>query len=114
MNLELLKKIARSDEHQILYNRSKELGTLRLFKNDYDLSRIQILYLYFLELYHVLYQDLNTGEDFISEDIIKDSIRTEAYLLLRKEKKDKKDSSSKTRKVIDSTMGLGSVIFKRK
>lgn len=113
MNLTILKKLARSNEQQILYNRAKEVN-IRLFKNDGDLSKVQIWYLYFLELYHVLYQDLNTGEDFISEEVIQDDIRTEAYLLLRKENKEKKEKSSTTRRVIDSTVGHGSVVFRRR
>jgi hypothetical protein len=112
MNLQILKKIARSNEAQILYNRAKELN-IRLFNNDNDLSKMQIWYLYFLELYHILYQDLNTGEDYISEEIIDDDIRTEAYLLLRKERKEKKEKSS-TRRLIDSTIKQDSVVFKRK
>ena len=113
MNLQILKKLARSNEQQILYNRAKEIN-INLFNNVSDLSKVQIWYLYFLEMYHILYQDLNIGEDFITEEVIKDDIRTEAYLLIRKEKQEKKESSSTNRRVIDSTSGLGSVIFKRK
>ena len=96
MNYKLLKKLARSNKWQVLYNRAKELGTLRLFKNDIDLTKIQIWTLYFLEMYSSLYTDLAMNEDFISEDVIEDDLRTEAYLLYRKEKS-KKENKNKFR-----------------
>ena len=94
MNFKILKKVTRSNKWQLLYNRAKELGTLRLFKNDIDLTKIQIWFLYFLEMYSSLYTDLAMDEDYISEDVIEDPIRTEAYLLYRKDK-NKKDNSKK-------------------
>ena len=112
MNLEILKKIARSNEYQLLYNRAKEIGTLRLFKNDSDLSRIQILYLYFLEMYSILYQDLNAQVEFLDETVIEDDLRCEAYLLYRKTKRNEKSDKDSDRH-IDSSGGLGSVVFKR-
>jgi len=96
MNFKLLQKLARSNKWQILYNRAKELGTLRLFKNDMDLTKIQIWMLYFLEMYSSLYTDLAMNEDFISEEVIQDDLRCEAYLLYRKEK-NKKENKKKFR-----------------
>ncbi len=94
MNFKLLQKLARSNRWQILYNRAKELGTLRLFKNDTDLTKIQIWMLHFLEMYTSLYTDLAMNEDYIDESVIEDDIRTEAYLLYRKQK-NKKENKSK-------------------
>ena len=91
MNFKLLQKLSRSNKWQILYNRAKELGTLRLFKNDIDLTKIQIWMLYFLEMYSSLYTDLAMNEDFISEEVIEDDLRCEAYLLYRKEKNKKEN-----------------------
>lgn len=91
MNFKLLQKLSRSNKWQILYNRAKELGTLRLFKNDIDLTKIQIWMLYFLEMYSSLYTDLAMNEDYISEDVIEDDLRCEAYLLYRKEKSKKEN-----------------------
>lgn len=91
MNHKLLKKLARSNKWQILYNRAKELGTLRLFKNDIDLAKDQIWMLYYLEMYSSLYTDLAMNEDFLNEDVINDDLRCEAYLLYRKEKSKKQN-----------------------
>jgi hypothetical protein len=113
MNIEHLQKLARSHYAQIYYNRAKEIGTLHLFENDKDLSKIQIMYLYYLEIYGVLFNDLNLQEKYISEAVIEDDIRTEAYLLYRKEKRLKK-SEDETQKHIDSNYGEGSIVFRRK
>ena len=110
MNLELLQKIARSNEHQTLFNRTKEISSLRLFRNDSDLSLLQSYYLYFLEVYSMLYNDLNSKADFLTEEVIQDTIRVEAYLLLRKEKKD----SSTNHKKVKTSVGADSLIFTRK
>ena len=109
MNLDLLQKIARSNEHQTLFNRAKEISSLRLFRNDSDLSLLQNYYLYFLELYSMLYNDLNSKADFLTEEVIQDTIRVEAYLLLRKETKE--NEQNKKPKVAS---GEGSLIFRRK
>lgn len=63
MNLTILKKLAKSDQWQTLYNRAKEIGTLKLFSNDFDLSGIQIFFLYLLQMYNILYQDLAEVEE---------------------------------------------------
>ena len=89
MNYKLLKKLTRSSKWQVLYNRAKELGTLRLFKNDIDLTKVQIWMLYFLEMYNSLYMDLAMNEEYISEEVISDDLRCEAYLLYKKVKNKK-------------------------
>jgi len=114
MYIKILEKLARSDKYQIIYNRAKEINGLQLFDNVTNQSHLQIMFLHFLSLYSMLYQDLNSGEDFISEEVIEDSIRTEAYLLLRKELKDKKKSSKTTKQSIDTANEFGSLIFRKR
>jgi hypothetical protein len=110
MYIEYLQKLCRSNITQILYHRTKEMGSLQLFDNNKDLSYLQVLYLYYCELYASLYTDLSMGEEFISEDVIKDSLRTEAYLLYKKvNRKNKKNSQH----LPTHTGGAGSLIFKR-
>jgi len=75
MNLRILRNLAKSDRWQIIYNRAKELGTIKLFDNDSDLTKAQILFLYYLELYSSLYRDLASHEPYISEAVIDDEIR---------------------------------------
>lgn len=114
MNFEILQKLAKSDQAQVLYNRAKEIGSIRLFKNDTDFTKIQNYYLYFLQMYSTLYQDLASGEEYLNEDIINDPIRTEAYLLLKREKRDKKEIKNQNKNTVNSALNNGSIIFRRK
>ncbi len=120
MNHKLLRNLAKSDKHQILYHRAKEIGTLKLFNNDSDLSRIQIEFLYYLELYSSLYKDLGSHEPYISEDVINDLIRCEAYLFWKstqkyKEEKEKSNMNKKNRgRKIDKNSNVPHMIFHRK
>jgi len=112
MNHKILKKLAKSDKYQMLYNQAKEIGTLKLFSNDNDLSETQLWTLYYLALYNSLYRDLASGEDFISEEVIKDELRTEAYILLRKQKRTQKNPKNKRQ--VATSGDVPGVIFRPK
>lgn len=98
MNQKTMRKLARSDKYQMLYNRAKEIGTLRLFQNDFDLTKAQTFFIYYLELYSSLYKDLSSKEPYITEGVIDDDIRTDAYLLWRRKFKYKEEKESKNKK----------------
>jgi len=110
MYIESLQKLARSNMAQIIYHRVKEIGSLQLFENNKDLSYLQVLYLYYCELYASLYSDLSMGEEFISSEIINDNLRVEAYLLFKKVNRKQKANSQH---LPTHTGGAGSLIFKR-
>ena len=107
-----LQTLARSNVAQTLYRHTKEIGSLRLFNNDTDLSHLQILYLYYLSLYESLYTDLSMGEEYLTENVINDELRTEAYLLYRKVNRKNKNKPNNKKSVIDNA-GEGSLIFRR-
>jgi len=113
---DLLRKIARSNRYQLLYNRSKDIGSISLFNNKSELSKIQIRFLYYLELYSGLYSNLATKEPLISEDVIKDDIRVDAYFVYKRRTKHLKETTNKNKsdKVVDNMNGRKSLIFKRK
>lgn len=118
MTLKVLRNLAKSNKWQIIYNRAKELGTIRLFNNDTDFSKAQILFLYYLELYASLYRDLSSHEPYISEDVINDEIRCDAYIFWRstrkyKEEKAKSKNPKKGRK-IDNKTNIPHMVFHRK
>jgi len=99
-----LRTLARSIEYQTLYSRAKDLG-FELFNNKKDLSKIQITFLNLLETYSSLYQDMAMGEKYISEEVIADDIRCDAYLVYkRRNRKDKKimkkENNTKTPSVV--------------
>jgi len=113
MNLKTLRNLAKSEKLQALYRRAKESNLIRLFKNNFDLSKIQEWFLYWLEVYHLLYKDLAENKPYISEEVIQNNIRTDAYLLLRASG-DLDKTKKKQQKDIDTTGNTPGIIFKRK
>lgn len=108
MNLKMIRNLAKSNKYQALYSRVKEIGSLKLFHNECDLSEAQRWFLYFLEIYHSLYTDLYMEKEYISQEVIDDDIRTDAYLLLKITDENKKQKTE-----IDVSNPVPSVIFKR-
>ena len=84
-----IRNLAKSFYWQTLYNSAKEIGSIKLFKNDGDYTGLQIMFLHWLRLYNTLYTDLANKEDFIHEDVINDMLRTDAYLLYRRKKQER-------------------------
>jgi len=105
----VLRRLARSDFWQNTYSHAKELG-FNLFQNTTALSKIQVIFLSWLSVYNSLYQDLALDEDYIDEDVIKDDIRADAYLLWKKRVKYKKKSKKKNENV-DNELGIPSIKF---
>lgn len=84
---EILRKLAKSTYFQNLYNSSKENSGINLFQNNYNLSGLQVRFLYWLKVYDMLYTELQTYEnDLLTEKVINDIMRCDAYLLLRSKK----------------------------
>lgn len=79
-----IRQLARSVYHQSLYKASKENG-IQLFDNVTNLSGLQIIYLYWLEIYSFLYDLIAKKEySFLDEEYIKNDIRVDAFLYYRK------------------------------
>jgi len=81
-----LRKLARSTYWQTLYSRAKDIGSLKLFENDTDLTQIQIAFLRWLEVYNGLMMDLCLGEEYMSQKVLECDILTDAYLLMKSKK----------------------------
>jgi len=107
-----IRRLAKSSYFQNYYIHAKEFGTISLFKNTTNLSKIQIFFLHWLSVYNSLYQDLANEEDYLSEKVIDDDLRADAYLLWKRKVKDKKDS--KKEEDTDNVLGIPKVIFKAK
>jgi len=84
-----IRKLAQSVYWQNFFTNVKEMGSLHLFKNKTKLTKIQIMFLHWLSVYNSLYQDIANEEDYISEDVVKDDLRCDSYLLWRRKCKDK-------------------------
>ena len=82
-----IRKLARSDYWQTLYNASKENNGIKLFNNSSDLSDIQIKELQWLSVYSMLNMELAQKEsNYLTAKAIQDDERTNAYLYYRKRK----------------------------
>ena len=84
----IVRNLARSSYWQHMYLASQENG-IKLFHNDTDLSGVQTLFLYWLGIYSMLYTDLANKEQFLTENVIKDSVRTDAYLVYKRKNQEK-------------------------
>ena len=105
--IESLRKLALSNHWQFLYSKAKEMNNIRLFKNTIDFSKIQILFLQYLEMYANLYHDLATKNyqkdsakdyaylNYINEEVITDSLRCDSYLLYKSKYKDSEKTDGK-------------------
>ncbi len=103
----IIRKLARSDRYQLLYIKAKDLNGIKLFKNEIDFSWIQVIFLMWLQIYHNLYQDLASEEDYLSKSVIIDDMRCDAYLLFKRKTRHLKD-----KRKTDKSGKSDSVIFK--
>lgn len=112
-----IRQIARDGKYQMLFARAKDLGNIRFFANDRDFTRLQIEFLYWLEVYNSVYQDLYLKTEYLTDDVIKDEIRFDAYLLYRQRKdeikKNQKTSPKYNRDKLN-LMGIPSIVFTSK
>lgn len=88
MNIErYLRKLATTNYWQLLYKNAKDIN-IPMFDNKENLSGIQLAFLYWLNLYSQLYENLGMDE-FLNEKVIEDPIRLDAYLYLKKVEREK-------------------------
>ena len=97
MEENILRKLARSREWQVIYARSKEISGIKLFKNETDFTEVQLNFLHWLEFYNRLYTDLALDEKNISEWVIDDEIRADAYVYWKDKQKSEKKEEPFTR-----------------
>ena len=109
-----LRRLARSNKWQIIYARAKETSGIKLFNNESDFSKIQTVFLQWLEIYHSLEVDLAMKEPFITREIIEKDLRCDAYLLWRHLKKRDFDKNKDKEQPIDNLSGIPTIRFKGK
>lgn len=88
MDLETkIRRLARSPYYLRLYNSSKEIGNISLFENCSNFSGIQVIFLYWLSVYSMLYKELGEQEWLnLDEKVIESDIRCDAFLYWRSKK----------------------------
>lgn len=93
---EAVRKMARSAYWQRIYRSSKKLSNISLFINVNNFSGLQYLFLHWLEIYDILYQEYYNKEwDILDEELINDDIHCDAFLYWRKREQDIKISENK-------------------
>jgi len=107
MNLELaIRNLAKSAYWQNLYMASKDTGSIHLFNNVNNFSGAQNLFLYWLRVYAMLYDDLSSKEcKFLTQNVIDDVIRCDAYLYYKRKKYERDLRKYQTNKSM-SDMGV--------
>lgn len=92
----LIRKLAKSNYYQSLFSYSKENG-VKLFKNDMELTEIQIMFLRYLSFYSSIFMDLALGD--IDNRVLENDIYEDAYVMYRNKnmtnKEKKEDSTEK-------------------
>lgn len=92
----LIRKLARGNFWQNIYKSSKENSGIHLFENQTNFSGFQVLFLYWLNIYEMLYKELWEKEwIYLSKDVINDDDRTDAFLYYRGKELDKKIKKNK-------------------
>jgi hypothetical protein len=82
--IDVIRKLARSTYYQNIYSAAKDVGSIRLFDNQNNYSGLQSLFLYWLKVYDLLYTELSQKEwKYLSEDVINDDCRCDAFLYWR-------------------------------
>ncbi len=96
MNIEKqIRKLARSNYWQEVYNASKTCSGIYLFENRTNISGIQYLFLYWLRVYNMLYEELGRLEwENLDLKVIENDDRTDAFLYWRSKKIEKQIKKS--------------------
>jgi hypothetical protein len=82
-----IRELALSWKYQNLFKIS-EKGIGQIFENKTNFSRIQLMFVEYLNLYSKLYENLYNGQDegFLTEEVIKNEERCDAYLYWKQTK----------------------------
>jgi hypothetical protein len=93
---EQIRQIARSRYWQEIYNASKSCSGIYLFENHSNFSGIQSLFLYWLKVYSMLYDEFaQLRWENLDKKIIKDNDRCDAFLYWRSKQIEKDIRKSK-------------------
>lgn len=97
MKLEFyIRSLARSAYWQEIYRTSKECNGIYLFQNSTNISGLQYIFLYWLRIYELLYNEMSQKSwPHLTINIIKDDIRCDAFLYWRKTEINKQNHAYK-------------------
>ena len=87
-----IRNLAQTTRAQNFFIAAKEISSIRLFENTFDFSKAQEFYLNWLYNYDAIYRDIIIEK--ISKHVTENEIYTDAYLLWKRDNKNKKDKLS--------------------
>lgn len=94
-----IRNLAKSIKAQNLFVAAKEINGIRLFRNSFDFSKIQEIYLSYLYNYDSINRDIILEK--ISEHVFDYEIYEDSYMLWkRKNNKKEKDNNQKDLKLV--------------
>lgn len=89
--------LAKSVRAQNIFLVSKEIASIKLFKNNFNFSKLQEIYLNYLYTFDLLNKDIMV--EGISKKVTEDEIFWESYLLYKKSNKKKEEKPDKQKAV---------------
>ncbi len=93
---EQIRQLAKSQYWQEIYNSSKKCSGIYLFENRSNFSGIQYLFLYWLRVYNMLYDELYQLEwENLDEEVLEDNDRVDAFLFWRSKEQQKQIRKNK-------------------
>jgi hypothetical protein len=109
----LLQKLAKGNKYQNLFVAAKDLNGIRLFKNTYNFSKLQDIFLGYLYMFDSISKDI-AYED-ISKHVLDDEIFWTSYLVWKQKfkSKDKQTTVKKSNKDVHLVPGKRIVFPKR-
>lgn len=91
-----IRQMSRSFYWQKLYHATQNCSGIYLFLNQNNFSGIQVLFMYWLQIYDLLYTEMQSKEWFnLDEKVLEDNIRCDAFLYWRKKEIEKKIMENK-------------------
>lgn len=91
-----IRKLARSNYWQEIYNSSKTCSGIYLFENQTNFSGIQYLFLYWLRVYSMIYQELAQLEwENLDLKVIENNDRFDAFMYYRSKQIEKQIREAK-------------------
>jgi len=84
-----LRNLAKTVYWQNIYNASQKCSNIQIFNNVANFSSLQVRFLHWLSVYKLLNDEIATHEDSqLTQAVIEDEYRTDAYLIHRNKKND--------------------------
>ncbi len=88
---EQIRVLAQNNYWQEIFSSSQKCSGIQLFENTSNFSGIQYLFIYWLRVYNMLYNELYSLEwDNLDKEVIKDNIRCDAFLYWRRKEQEKR------------------------